>query len=184
MNNVKTYFNEIKKQIDFVKEKDILYVAEIFKKCKKNKKKIYICGNGGSSSNACHISNDLMLGLNKKKSGYPIISLSSNIAKITCLANDIGYENIYSHQILEIGQPGDVLVLLSGSGNSKNILKAIDAAKKKKIKTISVLGYSGGKAKKKSDYSIHFSISDMQVSEDMQLIFFNAVMKYLSISFK
>ena len=138
--------------------------------------KIYICGNGGSAANANHISNDLMLGLNKTKIGLPVISLCSNVAKITCIANDLNYTKIFSNQIKSLCLPYDILIILSGSGNSKNILEAIYAAKKKMI-ILGMLGYDGGKAKKILKNFIHFDINDMQVSEDMQMICFNYIMK-------
>ena len=131
MKIVKNYFNDVKAQIDTINYGDILKVGSILKKAKKNKKKIYVCGNGGSAANANHISNDLMLGLNKKKQGFPFISLSANFAKNSCIANDLSYDRIYSHQILEIAEAGDVLILLSGSGNSKNIIKVLAKAKQK-----------------------------------------------------
>ena len=145
----------------------------------KNERSIYIFGNGGSSANAEHITNDFMLGLNKNKLGLRIINLSSNSAKLTCIANDLDYEQVYSHQIKILARKNDLLILLSGSGNSKNILNAINVAKKINVKTFSILGYDGGKAKKISDYNFHFPINDMQISEDMQLILMNTVMKLI-----
>ena len=185
MNTIKIddYFKKLKLCIDLIKYDQIQFVAQAFNQIKKNKKTIYICGNGGSAANADHISNDLMLGLNKKKQGYKIVSLSSNIAKISCIGNDLGYEKIYSHQLNEVASKGDLLICLSGSGNSPNIINALKIAKKKKILSICMLGYSGGKARKFSDYSVHFKVNDMQISEDMQMIFFNSVMKFLSQTF-
>ena len=106
--------------------------------------------------------------------------MSSNFSKISCIANDINYSEIYSHQVKTIGNKGDLLVVLSGSGNSKNIIKALNVAKKKKIKTLALLGFDGGIAKKKCDHFVHFNINDMQIAEDMQLITMNMVMKYIS----
>ena len=174
------YLKKLKFCIDSIDYNHIKFVAQTFNQIKKNKKTIYICGNGGSAANADHISNDLMLGLNKKKQGYKIVSLSSNIAKISCIGNDLGYKKIYSHQLNELASEGDLLICLSGSGNSPNIINALRVAKKKKIFSICILGYSGGKAKKFADYSIHYKVDDMQISEDMQMIFFNCVMKFLS----
>lgn len=184
MKFVKIYHKNLKEQIDKINPKDINFVSGLFVKKLKKNKKIYICGNGGSAANADHISNDLMLGLNKKKEGFSIVSLSSNIAKISCIGNDLGYDKIYSHQINEICQKQDLLIVLSGSGNSKNIVNAVKTGKKRGMTVLAVLGFDGGIVKKISDKSIHFKIHDMQVSEDMQMIFFNSVMKNLIINFK
>jgi D-sedoheptulose 7-phosphate isomerase len=143
------------------------------------KKRIFICGNGGSGANSNHISNDLMLGF-KKKIGFPIISLSSNIAKISCIANDIGYEKIFSNQLKVIGQKKDLLIILSGSGNSKNIINVVEQAKKMKICTFELIGYDGGRVKKKLDDYIHFKTNNMQICEDMQMIVMNFVLQKIT----
>ena len=179
MKNTNNYFNSLILNIQTVKIEDIEKISEILLKAHKINNKIFICGNGGSASNSTHLSNDLMLGLNSKKEGLNIISLSSNIAKISCIANDLGYEKIYSHQLKISAKKNDILICLSGSGNSKNIISALKTSKKLRMKSISILGFDGGKAKNLSDFYIHFKVNDMQVAEDMQMIVFNAVMKNL-----
>ena len=87
-------------------------------------------------------------------------ALSANSAVITCLANDIGYEYIYSEQIKAKGNPGDLLIALSGSGNSKNIINAINQANEIGMRTFAILGYSGGQCKKLAGHPIHFEIND------------------------
>ena len=177
---INNYKENLIKEIKKLSVKDIKKISNLFLKISKNNKQILICGNGGSAANSEHISNDLMLGLNKKKIGLRILSLSSNFSKISCIANDINYSEIYSHQVKTIGNKGDLLIVLSGSGNSINIIKALNVAKKKKIKTLALLGFDGGIARKKCDYFVHFNINDMQIAEDMQMITMNMVMKYIS----
>ena len=141
---------------------------------------VYLCGNGGSAANANHIANDLLYGLSSKINiGLNVESLSANIAVITCLANDIGYENIYSEQIKNKAKKNDVLIVLSGSGNSKNIIKALKVANRLKLKTFAILGYNGGKAKKIAKFPIHTRVNDMQISEDMQMFYLNYCLKKL-----
>jgi D-sedoheptulose 7-phosphate isomerase len=106
--------------------------------------------------------------------------LSSNAAVITCLANDIGYENIYSEQLRVKANQGDVLIALSGSGNSQNIVNAINMGNSIGMVTYALLGFSGGVCKKIVAHPIHFEINDMQVAEDLQLIVGHVVMQYLS----
>ncbi len=148
------------------------------------KKNLFICGNGGSGANAIHIANDLIYGLGamleKQRLGMRVEALSSNPAVITCLANDTGYENIFASQIDVKGSQGDILVVLSGSGNSQNVIRAIKKAKEKNILTYSILGFDGGICKKISDEPIHFEISDMQISEDIQMIVFNLCIKWIT----
>jgi D-sedoheptulose 7-phosphate isomerase len=98
---------------------------------------------------------------------------------LTCLANDEGYEEIFSLQLAVLGRKDDVLIALSGSGNSPNIVKALEQAKKMGIKTYAILGYKGGKAKALADVAIHFVVDDMQISEDMQLVVGHMIMQWL-----
>jgi len=117
--------------------------------------------------------------LSERGGGIRAIALSANSAVITCLANDIGYENIYSEQLAVMGDEGDLLVVLSGSGNSPNIISAIEMAKQKKIKSYAILGYSGGRAKNIVDHAIHFPVDDMQIAEDLQMVVGHMLMQWL-----
>lgn len=146
-----------------------------------NNRNIFLCGNGGSAGNAIHLANDLIYGAGKNNGyGLRVESLSSNSAVITCLANDIGYENIYSEQLRVKASVGDVLIVLSGSGNSANVVKAIDMGNCIGMKTFAIVGYDGGKCKKIAHHAIHFEINDMQIAEDLQLIVGHICMQWLS----
>lgn len=144
-----------------------------------NDKQVFICGNGGSAGNAIHIANDFIYGIAPGKKVMRVEALPANQSVITCLGNDIGYDNIFGYQVTAKGRENDVLIVLSGSGNSPNIIKAIEAAEQLGITTFGILGYSGGKAKSLVDHAIHFAIDDMQIAEDTQLIVGHMVMKYL-----
>lgn len=177
-NNI--YINKLIKVLTQNKSENInrLHI-ELYKAWKSNRN-IYICGNGGSAGNANHIANDLIFAAGKKnKKGLKVESLSANSSVITCLANDLGYENIYAEQINVKGSKNDLLIVLSGSGNSKNISKAIIAAKKIKMKTFGIFGFNGGRCKDLVDDYIHYKINDMQISEDIQMIVFNSCIQKL-----
>jgi len=135
-------------------------------------RQVFVCGNGGSAANGEHFVNDLVFGVSPfKADGIRATALSANGAVLTCLANDIGYERIYAYQLGVFAQAGDVLICLSGSGNSPNILAAITEAKARGLVTAAIVGYQGGKAKGMADHVVHIPIDDMQVSEDcMQLV--------------
>ena len=148
--------------------------------CLNNKNQVFICGNGGSAANAIHIANDFIYGVSKKTGcGLRVSALSANSAVLTCLANDIGYDYIYSEQIAVLSQPGDLLIALSGSGNSKNIINAISLGNDLGLVTSSILGFSGGKCKEISKIPIHFEVNDMQIAEDLQLIVGHMLMQWL-----
>ena len=146
---------------------------------------VYICGNGGSAANAIHIANDLHYGIGAcgagaKLPGLRIEALPANAGVITCLANDTGYENIYAHQLDVKGRRDDILIALSGSGNSPNITKALCTANRIGLKTYAILAYTGGKCKQLARTAIHFEIDDMQIAEDTQLVVGHLCMQWLN----
>lgn len=146
---------------------------------------VYICGNGGSAANAIHIANDLHYGIGacgpgRKLPGIRIEALPANTGVITCLANDTGYENIYSHQIEVKCRERDILIALSGSGNSSNIVKALRTAKGIGVKTYAILAFDGGKCIEIADSTIHFKVNNMQIAEDTQLIVGHLCMQWLN----
>lgn len=158
-------------------------VAELAKDMKRawdNGNQVFFCGNGGSAGNAVHLANDFIYGVAKRTGGgIRAVALSANTAVMTCLANDVGYDHIYSEQLAVLANEGDVLITLSGSGNSPNILQVLEQARIKKVRSYAILGYSGGKALAMADVAIHFPVNDMQIAEDMQLVVGHMLMQWL-----
>lgn len=148
--------------------------------CWKSGRQVFFAGNGGSAGNANHVVNDFLYPVSKTfGSGIRMHSLSANPAVVTCLANDEGYEQIYAYQLAVMARPGDILVVFSGSGNSGNILRALETARSKGVKSYAVVGFSGGAAKQLADTPIHFAIDDMQIAEDTQTIIFHMIVQWL-----
>jgi D-sedoheptulose 7-phosphate isomerase len=142
--------------------------------------RVFICGNGGSAGNAIHLANDFLYGIAKKTGGgLRVIALSANPAVMTCLANDVGYDHIYSEQLAVQAQSGDLLIALSGSGNSANIVRVLEQASLMGVRSFAILGFSGGKSKQLADVAIHFPVDDMQIAEDLQLIVGHMAMQWL-----
>ena len=155
-------------------------LAQAFKTAWDNKKTIYLCGNGGSAGNAIHLANDFLYGAGINRGiGLRIESLSANAAVLTCLANDIGYEEVYAEQLRVKANAGDVLVVFSGSGNSPNVVRALEMGNKLGMETFAILGFSGGKCKEVAKHPLHFAINDMQIAEDLQLIIGHMIMQWL-----
>jgi D-sedoheptulose 7-phosphate isomerase len=155
-------------------------LAQDMLRCWQEKRQVFFCGNGGSAGNAVHLANDFLYGIAKKTGGgLKVHALSANSAVMTCLANDIGYESIFSEQLAVQAQAGDLLIALSGSGNSPNIVRVIEQAKVMNVKSYAILGFTGGKCKEIADVPIHFPVNDMQVAEDMQLIVGHMMMQWL-----
>ena len=146
----------------------------------KHKRQVFIFGNGGSAGNAIHLANDFIFGISKKfGSGLRIHALPANTSVITCLANDIGYDSIYEYQLGLMSGPGDVVIALSGSGNSPNIVKALEYAEKAQLQSFAILGYSGGTSLSLAQTPIHIPIDDMQIAEDLQIIIGHMLMQHL-----
>ncbi|MCF6440362.1 SIS domain-containing protein [Pseudoalteromonas luteoviolacea] len=140
---------------------------------------LFICGNGGSAANAIHLANDFTFGIHPQGNALKVEALAANSSILTCLGNDIGYQNIFSHQLKVKANKHDVLLVLSGSGNSENIINAIAQAQVLGMTTVGILGFKGGTAKPMLDQAFHFDVQDMQISEDTQVIIGHILMKAL-----
>ena len=150
-----------------------------------NQRQVFLCGNGGSAANALHIANDLHYGIGACGPapiipGIRVEALPANTGIITCLANDTGYENIYANQLKVRANQDDILIALSGSGNSANIVNAIKAARDLRMKTVAILAFNGGQCNELADLAIHFQVNDMQIAEDTQLIVGHLCMQWLN----
>ena len=157
-----------------------IQLADELLACWRSGRQVFLIGNGGSGANAVHLANDFTYAVSKRPgSGLRAHALPANTAVITCLANDEGYDSIFSMQLAVQARPDDVLIAFSGSGNSPNILKALEEARRIGMKSYAVLGYSGGRAKALADVAIHVAIDDMQVAEDMQLVLGHMIMQWL-----
>jgi D-sedoheptulose 7-phosphate isomerase len=159
---------------------NVSLLASDMLRCWKEKRQVFICGNGGSAGNAIHLANDFLYGVAKKTgAGMRVQALSANPAVITCLGNDAGYDHIFSEQLAVLAQSGDLLIALSGSGNSPNIVRVIEQAKAMDVKSFALLGFSGGKCKDLANIPIHFPVNDMQIAEDLQIIVGHMLMQRL-----
>jgi len=158
----------------------VVQLAADIHECWLQKRQVFFCGNGGSAGNAIHLANDFLYGIAKRPGGgLRVNALSANSAVITCLANDIGYDQIYAEQLSVLANPSDVLIVLSGSGNSPNIVAVLQQAKALNVKSYAILGFTGGRCKELADVPIHFPVDDMQISEDLQLIVGHMLMQWL-----
>jgi len=159
---------------------DFDQAIEIISSVYKSGKKIITCGNGGSANTASHYITDwnkmVPLATGEKFRG---VSLCDPIGLITAYANDISYEDVFSGQIDGLMDEGDLLIAISGSGNSLNVINAIEAARRAKGVVLGVVGYDGGKILPMCDHSVWIKSFDMQLCEDMHLMFGHMVSKSL-----
>lgn len=146
----------LKRKIKDELTEKIIELSELLAECIKNGGKLLLCGNGGSAADAQHFAGELVVRLSSDytRSALPAITLSSNDYVLTACANDFGFEQVFSRQIEALGKPEDVLLCISTSGNSPNLITAARKAKEKNMKTVGLLGRDGGKLKDLSDLSI------------------------------
>lgn len=180
MNYTKDIQEYIALEIEVLRRLDTAQIdaaLNLLDETRKKKGRIYICGNGGSAATASHFQNDFNKGVSEYIDlPFRFHCLNDNMATIMAIANDIGYEEVFRFQLRGNLEPGDVLVAISGSGNSPNVLNAVEYAKERGIKIIGLTGFDGGKLKKLSDVSLHVPVNSMQVTEDIHMVFDHLMM--------
>jgi len=144
---------------------------------------VYILGNGGSGTSATHMSEDLGKSTirpgdlaDESKRRLKVMSLTDNLGWILALGNDVGYESIFVQQLMNYGRRGDLVIALSGSGNSPNVLAAVDWANRHGLTTFALTGYDGGRLKKAAQHTLHIQLDDMGLVESMHLTLFHWVL--------
>lgn len=178
--HIDSYVERLARAMRLDAMREVPKLAEAMRQAWRDKRTVYFCGNGGSAGNAIHLANDFLYGVGKRHGiGMRVESLSANPAVITCLANDLGYDQIYAEQLRVKANPGDVLVVLSGSGNSPNVVQALEVGNALGMRTFAVLGFAGGACKRIAQHPLHFPIDDMQIAEDLQVIIGHMCMQWL-----
>ena len=178
MNNELVIKNYIKTVIDIcnhINYSEVIDIYNILVRTNDVGGKIYICGNGGSASTASHFQADLNKAFSIAKNTMPAICLADNLATLTATANDISYEDVFRYQLQYLLHKNDILIAISGSGNSNNVVRAAAYAKEKGNTVIAIVGFDGGELKTLSDYAFHVAVNHMQISEDLHLLFCHLV---------
>lgn len=159
-----TESSETKLKIKNECSREILKAVELAVSAYKNKKKILLCGNGGSAADCQHIAAELMIRLSHdiERPALPAIALTTDTSNLTAGGNDIGFENVFARSVEGLGNEGDILIAISTSGNSGNIIKAVNMAKSKKMITIGFLGGNGGKLKPLADHAVVIPSNSVQ----------------------
>ena len=182
----KNYFDYLKVLIDKLSIENVSKFIELILETRENNKTIFFIGNGGSASTASHFVNDISLGSRQFEKPFRAISLCDNQAVITAIGNDDGYENIFLQQLQTQAKAGDVLVAISASGNSPNIIKAINWAKDNDLTTVGLSAFDGGMLAKLSDLNIHVptKIGEYGPAEDLHMVICGLVGSFFRSHFK
>ena len=178
---VAEYLTRLKLILDNIDSNVISDIVNMLEQTIKNKSRIYIIGNGGSSATASHMANDLGAGLRRRNIvNFDVVSLVDNGPVISAIANDIGYENIFFMQMKGLLNPSDVVIAISCSGDSPNIIKAVDYAQDLGCKIIGVTGFNGGYLKTMTDISFHINVpkNEYGLVEDTHMILDHIIYSY------
>lgn len=178
---LENYITKLKYLLDCIDSSDILKIINVLEKTVEDKSKVYVLGNGGSSATASHMANDLGTGLRRRGLiNINIVSLGDNSAVTSAIANDIGFENIFYMQLENIVNPEDVIIAISCSGNSPNIVKVVDYAKEIGSTVIGITGFDGGKLKEVCDINFHVDApkGEYGLVEDVHMILDHMIYSY------
>jgi len=156
--------------------------AVIFENALKANNTIFWCGNGGSAAESSHLAVELIGRFKNNRRSLPSLSLNADTSAITCIANDFGYDEIFARQLEGLGKKGDVLIVLSSSGKSENILRALQKAKEMGITSIALLGKGGGKAVSLSDFAIVIESDETARIQEMHLLLGHTLCEYAEIA--
>ena len=174
------YLDQLKELLDIFPHERFEEIGQALMSAYDKEKQVFIMGNGGSGSTASHFACDInkgcCYGLEKK---FKVICLNDNMSTILAYANDLSYNNIFIEQLKNLLQPGDIVIGISGSGNSENVLLAVSYAKEKDAVTIGLSGFDGGRLAQMVDLPFVAAIDDMQKVEDVHMIVVHMLMQYL-----
>lgn len=177
------YVSRLQTELSRVDRAEIQRWADLVYEAWENERFIFVFGNGGSGTTATHICEDLGKSSlrqeelhDETKKRLKILSLTDNLGWILALGNDIGYEHIFVQQLMNYGSAGDLCIAISGSGNSPNVLSAVDWANRHGLKTFGLTGYSGGKLRQMAQAGMHVPLDDMGMVESIHLCLFHWVL--------
>jgi D-sedoheptulose 7-phosphate isomerase len=177
----KTYVNQLDQAFDSIDTSQLQKFANVMVAAAENNRTIFVCGNGGSAAIADHLACDCLKGIRSVTHLKPkVVSLCSNGPLVSAIANDYGYQYVFSYQLESLMQSGDVLITISSSGNSENIREAINFAKTKDYTVISMCGFDGG-ASLKANIPIHVKAHNYGIVEDVHQAIMHLVSQYIRI---
>ena len=177
---IAAYMEREKQVMDAVSKNDLSLVMNLLEEARKDGRQIFIMGNGGSAATASHYVCDFNKGVSmNQKRRYRFICLNDNIPTLMAYANDVSYDDIFVAPLQNYYREGDVVLGISGSGNSRNVVKAMEWAKEHHAVTIAFTGYDGGNLKQIARYGVHIPVMDMQITEDLHMMLDHCMMQIL-----
>lgn len=177
---IAAYFEKEKRTLDLIDKASLSQLMNLLECAREEGHEIFIMGNGGSGATASHFCCDFNKGISlSKDKRYRMICLNDNVPTMMAYANDIGYDEVFVGLLQNFFHPGDVVIGISGSGNSANVVRAIQWAKEHGGVTVALTGYDGGKLKQLAEYGVHVPVKDMQITEDVHVVLGHCIMRVL-----
>jgi D-sedoheptulose 7-phosphate isomerase len=180
------FLDRVARELGRVSPAEVKALADAIFRCYEERRFVFVIGNGGSGSNASHFCEDLGKGTlrredfdNDSKKRLRILSLTDNTPYILAWANDEGFERVFVEQLKNLASPGDLLIAISGSGNSPNVLRAVEWANRHDLRTFGCTGFSGGKLRTLAQQGLHVPLDDMGIVESIHLTAFHWVVDNL-----
>jgi D-sedoheptulose 7-phosphate isomerase len=168
---IEAYFERLKSTLDRLSREELNAFMGLLVDALEGGKRVYVMGNGGSAATASHFAVDFNKGLSLGKARrFRFVCLNDNVPTLTAYANDVGYEEVFVEPLRNLLDAGDLVIAISGSGNSPNVLKAIEFANGAGAVTVGLTGFDGGRLKRIARHSVHVPIDDMQVVEDLHMV--------------
>ncbi len=181
IDEISAYFEREKETLDAISKEDLNTLMNVLVDARESGKTIFIMGNGGSAATASHYVCDFNKGVSYgKEKMFKFICLNDNIPTMMAYANDLSYADVFVGPLKNFMQKGDVVIGISGSGNSENVVRAILYANENGGVSVGITGYSGGKVKQMCKYNVHVPVDDMQITEDLHIVLDHCMMKILS----
>jgi len=184
--DVAPFLDRVCQELKRMNAGEVRGLADAIFECYEHARTVFICGNGGSGSNASHFCEDLGKGTlrredfdNDARKRIRVLSLTDNTPYILAWGNDEGFDRVFVEQLKNLAQPKDLLIAISGSGNSPNVLRAVDWANKHGLKTVGCTGFKGGKLKGLAQHNLHVDLDDMGIVESIHLTVFHWIIDNL-----
>ncbi len=178
MEFIQNYISVLQLTMNQLSQQAIAATIDALQQAREKGSQVFILGNGGSASTASHFVCDLSK--NTRQEGLPhfrVIGLADNMALFSAYANDEGYENVFSEQLASLIRPGDIVIAISASGNSKNVIKAVEAAHQHQATVIGLTGFDGGRLRQLANINIHVNSNIIEHVEDIHLMLEHLIVK-------
>ncbi|MBN2482449.1 MAG: SIS domain-containing protein [Bacteroidales bacterium] len=176
----RTYFNNVSGALEKIDIQSVEKLVDLLLAVRDGGNTIFLFGNGGSAATASHITGDFIKGISYQlEKRFRVICLNDNISGMMAISNDLSYDEVFVEQLRALMQKDDLVIGISGSGNSVNVVKAIEYARDAGARTVAFCGFEGGKVRMIAEHLIHIPVNDMEITEDIHIIIFHAIKQSL-----